>query len=92
MNMVMALRFDEAKKIIAAERKANPGNLFPYYIENTMDIISIYISEEEARFDELEPHKDIYLSKLKSGDASSPYYLYLQAEVNIQWAFARLKF
>ena len=32
------------------------------------------------------------IRKLKENDKDSLYYLYSQAEVHLQWAFARLKF
>jgi hypothetical protein len=32
------------------------------------------------------------LAAIAAGDASSPYYLYLQADIRLQWALVRLKF
>ena len=32
------------------------------------------------------------MALLKKGDENSPYYLFSQAEVNLQWAFVRIKF
>lgn len=90
--LIQSLRFDEAKKILITEKSAHPDNLVPVFLENTIDFITIYISEDEDRFDALEKNKSPRLEKIKTGDASSPYYLYFQAELNIQWAFARLKF
>lgn len=92
MEKVMALRFNEAKELNKKEKAEHPENLVPYYIDNTIDFITIYISEDEAVFDKLSGNKDARLSKIKAGDPSSPYYLYFQAEIYIQWAFSRLKF
>jgi hypothetical protein len=88
----MALRFNDAKSLLSTEKKENPTNLLPYYIENSIDFITIYISEDEDLFDKLEKNKDQRIAKIKSGDQNSPYYLYLQAEIQIHWAFSRLKF
>lgn len=89
---IESLQFGEAKKILAREKSEHPENLIPYFLENTIDFISIYISEEESTFNTLSKNKDIRLNKIKTGDKNSPYYLYCQAEILIQWAFARLKF
>lgn len=89
---IQSLQFTEAKKILVNEKAANPNNLIPYFLENTIDFISIYISEDKTTFDALSKNKDIRLNKIKAGDNTSPYYLYCQAEIQIQWAFARLKF
>jgi hypothetical protein len=78
MEKVMALRFTEAKELNKKEKSEHPDNLVPYYIDNTIDFITIYISEDEAVFDKLSGNKDARLSKIKSGDPNSPYYLYFQ--------------
>lgn len=91
-NLIQALRFDEAKTILNKEKTSHPDNLIPYFVENYIDFLSIYISEDEELFDELEENQSSRLIRLKKGDKESPYYLYTQAEVLIQWAFARLKF
>ncbi|MFN0276387.1 MAG: tetratricopeptide repeat protein, partial [Chitinophagales bacterium] len=91
-NLLQALRFNEANSILTQEKKDSPGNLIPLFLENYIDFMSIYISEDESLFDALEGNQQKRLVQLKKGDESSPYYLYTQAEILIQWAFARLKF
>ncbi|MFN3939426.1 MAG: tetratricopeptide repeat protein [Chitinophagales bacterium] len=91
-NLIQSLRFNEAKVLIEKEKSGNPQNLIPYFLDNGIDFISIYISENETEFKTLAKNKDARLSKIKTGDPASPYYLYCQAEILIQWAFARLKF
>jgi len=89
---IQELRFAKGRQLLEQEKKENPTNLIPYYVENYIDWLTTYINENEAEFDKLEPNKTIRLDKLKTGDKNSPYYLYCQAEVIIQWAFAKLKF
>ena len=86
------LRFNEARLIIQKEKKLHPENLICLYLENYIDFLSIIISEEKSRFDALKKNKDLRLQILKLGDKNSPYYLLTQAEINLQWAFARIKF
>lgn len=89
---IQELRFTKGKQLLELEKKENPSNLIPYYVENYIDFLTTYINENEAEFDKLEPNKAIRLDKLKTGDPNSPYFLYTQAEVLIQWSFSKLKF
>ena len=89
---IQELRFEKGRQLLELEKKENPKNLIPYYVENYIDFLTTYINENEAEFDKLEPNKTIRLDKLKTGDQQSPYYLYCQAELLIQWSFSKLKF
>ncbi len=89
---IQELRFAKGRQLLDQEKKENPGNLIPYFVENYIDWLTTYINENEAEFDKLEPNKTLRLDKLETGDKNSPYYLYCQAEIIIQWAFAKLKF
>ena len=89
---MMSLKFAEGKKYLDEERAKNPDNLMPYFIENYADFFSLAINEDAAELLKVQGNKDKRLSKLSSGDKTSPWYLFTQAEVNLQWAFVHLKF
>ncbi len=88
---ILKLNFNEAREIIKTE-KLNNNNLIPFYLENCLDFYKIFISEDKEYFEKIKGNKDIRINKLKTGNINSPYYLYTQAEVNIQWAIMRVKF
>ena len=89
---ILSLEFKKAKTLLLDERKTKPSNLIPFYLDNYIDFLTIVISEEKTRFERLKGNKEIRLDLLKKGDQSSPFYLLIQAEINLQWAFARVKF
>jgi tetratricopeptide (TPR) repeat protein len=91
-DKVISLRFDEARRLISQIKYEDPDNLIIYHIENYIDFFSVFINEDKKEFRRLEKNKDYRLKQLKKGDSDSPYYLYTQAEVRLQWALARLKF
>jgi TolA-binding protein len=91
-DKVINLRFDEARRLIYQIKTEDPDNLIVYHIENYIDFFSVFINENKNEFKRLEKNKDYRLKQLKKGDPNSPYYLYTQAEVGLQWALARLKF
>lgn len=89
---IFKLRIQEGRKLLEQEKISNPNNLMPYFIGNYADFLSIYISENETLFNTYEKNKDIRLNKLENGNKKSPYYLYTQAGIQLQWAFTRIKF
>lgn len=89
---VIDLRLDEATLAIDALKQAEPDNLMCHHLENYVDFFKVFINEDKAEFERLEANKERRLSAIKTGDSYSPYYLYLQADIRLQWALARLKF
>ena len=91
-GLVSTLQFDSARAKIDTIRKLEPDNLLVYHIENYIDFFTIFIREDESEFKKLEKNKNLRLSKINQGDKTSPYYLFTKAEINLQWATARIKF
>jgi len=86
------LRLIEAENLLAKMRINEPANTLVFFLENYVDFFRVYINEDKAEFDELESRKDYRLRQLRKGDPDSPWYLYTQANIRLQWALARLKF
>ena len=78
--------------LLEKEKKENPNNTLVYFIENYSDYLKIQIGEEKSDFEKLKKNKDSRLDFIESDKSSSPWYLYSQAEINLQWAASRLKF
>lgn len=88
----MSLRIEEAKKDISKIKREDPNNKIVYFIENYIDFFTVFINEDKSEFKKLEKNKYPRLKQIRKGDSNSPYYLYSQAEIKLQWALARLKF
>ncbi|MEM9819598.1 MAG: hypothetical protein AAF985_00945 [Bacteroidota bacterium] len=89
---VMELRVEEASLLLAKVKREEPENRMVYFVENYLDFIRIFIDENEREFENLEKNKARRIQLIKGGDRTSPYYLYTQAEIKLQWALVRLKF
>lgn len=87
-----SLRFGEAYAIMARMKLEDPNNLIVHHIENYIDFFTIYIQEDETSYRQLKKNQSLRLEKVKAGDRSSPYYLFVQADIRLQWALARLRF
>tara|TARA_B110000881_G_scaffold219311_1_gene240853 strand:- start:1157 stop:2647 length:1491 start_codon:yes stop_codon:yes gene_type:complete len=89
---IMHLDFSLAQKILDTEKISNNDNGIIILNENYIDFLTILIGEDELYYKKAKLKKNQRLSSLRKNDKDSPYYLYCQAEVYIQWAFTRIKF
>ncbi len=90
-DLLFALRLNEGLALLEAEKRENPGNRMPWFLENYADFFICYVGEDKAEFQRREASKAQRLKELGKGDASSPYFRYTEAELHLQWALARLK-
>ncbi len=91
-SYIMNLELDSAKKLLANEKSQNSTNGFIVLHQNYIDFLTIIIGEEKSYFDNSIQQKEVRMELLESKNEDSPYYLYSQAEIHLQWAFSRLKF
>ena len=89
---IINLEFYPAQQLLEIEKIENSDNRIVVLQHNYIDFLMIIIGEEEAFFTTAKDKKSNRIDLIQEGDESSPYYLYAQAEVHLQWAFARLKF
>ncbi|WP_316840994.1 tetratricopeptide repeat protein [Pedobacter gandavensis] len=86
---IFELKLNTAKALIANEKKINPKNAIIPLLENYIDYFHLLTTESKADFDQLKDNKSKRLDQIEGDDKSSPYYLYAQAEINLQWALIR---
>ncbi len=89
---IMSLRFVPARKMLQAEKQLHPENVYVDYLENYMDFLRVFIGENQPLFKQFDDSFDIRYDHIKQLQDSSRYKGLLLANMNLQWAFARLKF
>ena len=89
---IINLEFARANTLLNSEELHNSENGFVPLYRNYIDFLTILITEDVDYFESHVNLKKERLSLLDENDETSPYYLYSKAEVNLQWAFSRLKF
>ncbi len=88
-----SLRLKEAENTLALANASDADNLMALHVANYIDFFRVYIDEDETEFKLLEKNKDARLKRIeKEGDPNSPWHKFLQADIRLQWALARLKF
>ncbi len=89
---IFDLRLSDAKTLIQNERKQNPNNGITILLDNYIDYFTLLASENKADYDRLKNLKASRISALEKQDKNSPYYLFAQAEINLQWGMLKSRF
>ncbi len=89
---IFKLKINEGNQLLFKERQYNRDNLLPYFLENYADFLTLYISDDATLYKKLLPKRDERLDILSEGNPKSPYYLYSQSSIYLQWAFIKIKF
>ncbi|MCX6282021.1 MAG: hypothetical protein NTU51_08655 [Bacteroidetes bacterium] len=89
---ILNLKFQDAQRHLTIERSSDPGNLIPLYLENYIDYLTLFISEDHSHYDKIKPAFMNRLDALEKGLDSSPYRDFCLGESNLQWAFVQMKF
>ncbi len=88
-QQIFELKLNNARQLIASEKRIHPNNSIVPLLENYVDYFYLMTTENKSEFERLESNKDDRIEQISDDDKSSPYYLYSQAEINLQWALVR---
>ncbi|WP_442589644.1 tetratricopeptide repeat protein [Pedobacter sp. AW31-3R] len=88
-QQIFELKLHSARQLIALEKKVHPDNSIIHLLENYADYFYLITTENKQEFDRLEKKKSERIDRISEDDRKSPYYLYAQAEINLQWALLR---
>lgn len=91
-NAIFDLRLKDAEVLIKREKAQNPQNAIPVLLDNYIDFFTLLSSENKADYERLKSRRDSRLSYLSKQDRNSPYYLFAQAEVLLQWGMLKSRF
>lgn len=91
-HQILMLKTDAGQRILNEEKKAHPDNLIPYFLENYIDLFTLFFDENPKVYEERRQNRDHRLNLMEQGPKNSPYYLFTKAMIHIQWGFLKLKF
>ena len=89
---ILSLRINDGRLLLQKEKQQNPQNGIVILLENYADYFSILASENRADYERLKENRSSRISALEDNDKNSPFYLFSQAEVYLQWSFLKAKF
>ena len=90
-NYILNLEFDLANQILSVEKENNPHNGIIIIQENYIDFLKILIEDNKQYYSKIKKVKNKRINSIKLCDKDSPYFLYSQAEIHLQWAFIYLR-
>jgi hypothetical protein len=89
---IIQLKLSSGSKMLEIEKKTNPDNLIPYFLENYIDFFVLFFNEDPAVYKLKEANESKRLQLMEKGPESSPYYLFSQSVIHFQWAAVKIKF
>lgn len=89
---ISSLKINQGLSKLTTLKLKDPQNAMTYYIENYADFYTLFIQEDEIKYKTLIKNRDYRLQKIQNSDPNSPYFLFCQAEIILQWATIKLKF
>ena len=89
---LISLRLDQGNRKLLSERQRHPDNLAVLFLQDYVDFLSLYISDNEPLYHSLKENKELRLEKLQEGDRKSAWFLYTQAEVRVHWAVMAIRY
>lgn len=89
---VLSLRFVEARIAIEEMKQGEPDNMVGPLVENYFEFLQIFVDDDRAAYKRLSKNMDARIDKVSRGDRNSPWNLYCQAEIRLQWAVLRGRF
>lgn len=89
---IISLKLKNGQELIDKEKKINPDNLIPYFLENYIDFFVLFFNQDPVEYKLRRENAERRFQLLKSGPASSPFYLFTKSVMHFQWAAVHVKF
>jgi len=89
---IFDFRLNDARALIQQEKNQYPQNGITILLDNYVDYISLVTSDNKSDYEKLKERKSGRIDALENIEEDSPYYLFAQAEVYLQWGLTKGKF
>lgn len=88
---IVQLRLDEGGQLLAAEKKRDPDNLIPFFLDNYIDFFRLFFNEDAAEYSAAKARLDQRLESMNEGPENSPFSLFTRSVIHFQWAAIKIK-
>ncbi len=89
---IIQLQLGSGQQLLNEEKKRNPNNLVPYFLENYIDFFTLFFNEDPEEYARRIKNKDRRLELMDKGSSASPFHLFTKSVINFQWAAVQIKF
>jgi tetratricopeptide (TPR) repeat protein len=91
-SAALSLKKAEAITLIEKEKKQNPDNIVPYFLENYLDFFELFLNEDPKLYEKLKSNKKKRLSIIDRVPSNSPLKGFMQSVIYLHWASVDAKF
>ncbi|TAN01455.1 MAG: tetratricopeptide repeat protein [Chitinophagaceae bacterium] len=91
-HQIMMMKTGEGQRILNEEIRSNPNNLIPYFLENYIDMFTLFFHENKAEYNTSFLNREKRIKLMQQGPKNSPFYLFTQAMIYEQWGIVKLKY
>jgi hypothetical protein len=89
---IIQLKLESGERLLSAEKKKDPDNLIPVFLENYIDFFTLFFNEDPAIYRARKDNLDKRLQLMSQGPESSPFSLFTRSVLHFQRAAVRIKF
>jgi len=89
---IIKLKLKEGSLLIEKEKKQNPDNLIPIFLESYIDLFNLFFYEDPAEYAIKKLQLADRLKLLETGPQNSPFYRYCLSASYLHRAFIEIKF
>ncbi|HTI91375.1 MAG TPA: tetratricopeptide repeat protein [Puia sp.] len=89
---IIQLRLEEGERLLEAEKKRDPANLIPYFLDNYIDFFQLFFNEDPVLYQAAKNRLDQRIRLMSEGPESSPFNLFTRSIIHFQWAAIKIKF
>jgi hypothetical protein len=90
-NDITRLKLEPGRKLLEEEKRTNPDNLIPFFLDNYIDFYTLFFNDDPALYKKFSRDFDRRLKMIDSGPDNSPYHLFIRGIMNFQAAAVRMK-
>src|SRR5882757_3302023 len=89
---IIELRLEDGRQLLETEKKRDPNNLIPFFLDNYIDFFQLFFNEDPAQYAAWKNRLDQRLELMSQGPESSPFHLFTRSVIHFQWAAIQIKF
>lgn len=89
---IVALRLEEGGRLLAIEKKRDPDNLIPVFLDNYIDFFQLFFNEDAVDYQAWKGRLERRIELMGEGPDSSPFTLFSRSVIHFQWAAVKIKF